>query len=78
MWRKDTTNDRPSNDSLIDTLFEDMKKMNSVIERLQREISDVRNATENTPNDMKMIDSVLKDLTREIHELKMKSHGHDK
>jgi peptidoglycan hydrolase CwlO-like protein len=77
MWRKDTTNDRPSNDSLIDTLFEDMKKMDSVIKRLQREINDVRNASENTPNDMKMMDSILKDLTREVHELKMKSHGHE-
>ena len=77
MWRKDTTNDRPKNDNLIDTLFGDMKKMDSVIKRLQREINDVRNATENTPNDMKMVDSILKDLTREVHELKMESRGYN-
>ena len=63
-------NARPKNDNLIDTLFGDMKKMNSVLERLQREISDVRNATENTPNDMKSMDSVFKNLTREVNDLK--------
>ena len=61
---------RPNNNSFIDTLFSDMKKMDSVNKRLQEEINDVRNATENIPNDMKMMDSILKSLTREVHELK--------
>jgi len=63
-------NTRPDSDSLIDILFSDMEKIDSVNKRLQKEISDVRNATENIPNDMKMMDSTLKDLTRQIHELK--------
>ena len=63
-------NTRPSNDSLIDILFSDMEKMDSVNKRLQKEISDLRNATENIPNDMNMMDSILKDLTRQVHELK--------
>ena len=36
------TNQRPSNEGLIDVLFGDMKKMNSVIERLTREITQLR------------------------------------
>jgi len=63
-------NTRPDSDSLIDILFSDMEKIDSVNKRLQKEISDVRNATENIPNDMKMMDSTLKDLTQQIHELK--------
>jgi len=61
---------KPSNEKLIEILFEDMKKMDSVNKRLQREINDLRVQLENVPNDMKMMDSILKDLTREVYELK--------
>ena len=61
---------KPSNEKLIEILFEDMKKMDSVNKRLQREINDLRVQMESVPNDMKMVDSILKDLTREVYELK--------
>ena len=70
MSNEKTINIRPSNDNLIDTLFGDMKKMHSNIERLQKEINELRNTTENVPKDVKMMDSVIKDLTRQVHELK--------
>ena len=63
---------RPSNDRLIDILFDDMKKMHSVVEKLQREVSDLQNMTESIPKDMKMIDSSLSDITRQLDELKNK------
>ena len=44
--------------------------MHSIIERLQKEINELRNTTENVPKDVKMMDSVIKDLTRQVHELK--------
>tara|TARA_Y100000310_G_scaffold341391_1_gene440383 strand:- start:1008 stop:1250 length:243 start_codon:yes stop_codon:yes gene_type:complete len=62
--------DRPKNEYLIDTLFGDMKKMDSVIKRLQIELNDLRIKTENIPKDMKSMDSVLKNLTREVNDLK--------
>ena len=62
-------NERPSNERLTDILFDDMKKMNSVIEDLTRQVNDLRIKTENVPNDMKMMDSILKDLTRQVHHL---------
>lgn len=61
---------RPSNDRLVDILFDDMKKIHSVVEKLQREVSDLQNMTENIPKDMKMIDSSLNDITRQLDELK--------
>ena len=63
---------RPSNDRLIDILFDDMKKMHSVVEKLQREVSDLQNMTESIPKDMKRIDSSLSDITRQLDELKNK------
>ena len=69
-WKKMSDEERPRNENLIDILFGDMKKMDSVIKRLQTEINDLRIKTENVPGDMKMMDSVLKDLTRQVHELK--------
>ena len=70
MWKKNPTNDRPKNEYLIDTLFEDMKKMDSVIKRLQREINDVRVEAEPAFEQVKSMDSHIKKLTREVHELK--------
>lgn len=70
MSNEENMNIRPSNDNLIDTLFGDMKKMHSIIERLQKEINELRNTTENVPKDVKMMDSLIKDLTRQVHELK--------
>ena len=63
-------NIRPSDDKLIDILFEDMKKMDSVNRKLQREISDLRVKLENMPDDMKMMESHIKKLTREMNEIR--------
>ena len=63
-------NKRPKNEYLIDTLFGDMKLMDTIIKRLQVEINDLRIKTENIPKDMKSMDSVLKNLTREVNDLK--------
>jgi polyhydroxyalkanoate synthesis regulator phasin len=66
---------RPNNEELIDVLFEDMKKMDSVNKRLQREINDLRIELENVPGDMRMMDSHIKKLVREVSELKNQSRG---
>ena len=63
-------NEKPNNSDLINTLFGDMKKMDSVIKRLQEEINDVRIRAENIPEDMKKMDSILKELTKEVHNLR--------
>tara|TARA_Y100000034_G_C6876127_1_gene400697 strand:+ start:244 stop:489 length:246 start_codon:yes stop_codon:yes gene_type:complete len=70
MWNKEKDSTRSRSENLIDTLFGDMKKMDSVIKRLQREINDQRIKTENVPKDMKSMDSILKELTQQVSDLR--------
>jgi len=62
-------NARPSNDELVDILFGDMKKMDSVIKRLTQEINDVR-VHAPRQDDLREMDSHIKKLTREVNDLR--------